>query len=103
MTISETVEVMECGAMLLKIFPDGAFGPSIISAFKGLLPQAEFMPTGGVSLENTKDWIHKGAVAVGTGSELTSGAKVGNYDLVAQTAARFLEEVKKARASMPAK
>ena len=97
MTVKEAVEAMEYGVDIIKIFPGSAYGPSIISAFKGPLPQGNFMPTGGVTLDNVKDWIKSGAVAVGTGSDLTKGASVGNYDLVAETAAKFVAEVKKAR------
>lgn len=97
MTVKEAVEALELGAEIIKIFPGNAFGPSIISAFKGPLPQGNFMPTGGVNLDNIKDWIKAGAVAVGTGSDLTKGAKTGDYELVTETAAKFVEEVKKAR------
>jgi 2-dehydro-3-deoxyphosphogluconate aldolase/(4S)-4-hydroxy-2-oxoglutarate aldolase len=56
------------------------------------------MPTGGVTPENIKEWIKAGAVAVGTGSELTKSADIGDYDQVTKTAAKFMEELKKARA-----
>ena len=56
------------------------------------------MPTGGVNLNNIKDWIKAGAVAVGTGSDLTKGAKNGDFELVTETARKFVEEVIKARA-----
>jgi 2-dehydro-3-deoxyphosphogluconate aldolase/(4S)-4-hydroxy-2-oxoglutarate aldolase len=97
MTVKEAVEALELGVEILKVFPGNAFGPSIISSFKGPLPQANFMPTGGVSLVNVKDWFKAGAVAVGTGSDLTKGAKDGNYELVTETAAKFVEAVRKAR------
>jgi 2-dehydro-3-deoxyphosphogluconate aldolase/(4S)-4-hydroxy-2-oxoglutarate aldolase len=97
MTVKEAVEAMELGVEILKVFPGNAFGPSIISSFKGPLPQANFMPTGGVSLDNVKDWIKAGAVAVGTGGDLTRGASTGNYELVTETAAKFVQAVKKAR------
>ena len=97
MTVREAIEAMEYGAEILKVFPGNAFGPSIISAFKGPIPQGNFMPTGGVTLENIKDWIKAGAVAVGTGGDLTKGAKTGDYALVEETARRFVDEVKRAR------
>ncbi|MFZ5968568.1 MAG: bifunctional 4-hydroxy-2-oxoglutarate aldolase/2-dehydro-3-deoxy-phosphogluconate aldolase [Bacillota bacterium] len=97
MTVKEAVEALELGAEIIKVFPGSAFGPSIISALKGPIPQGNFMPTGGVSLTNVKDWIKAGAVAVGTGGDLTKGAKTGDYALVTETAAKFVEEVKKAR------
>jgi 2-dehydro-3-deoxyphosphogluconate aldolase/(4S)-4-hydroxy-2-oxoglutarate aldolase len=97
MTVKEALEALELGVEVLKVFPGNAFGPSIISSIKGPLPQANFMPTGGVNLENVKDWIKAGAIAVGTGGDLTRGAKTGNYKLVTETAAKFVEAVKKAR------
>jgi len=98
MTVKEAIEALELGVEVLKVFPGNAFGPSIISSLKGPLPQANFMPTGGVSLENVKDWIKAGAVAVGTGGDLTRGAKTGDYKLVTETAIKFVEAVRKARA-----
>lgn len=97
MTVRDAVEALELGAEILKVFPGNAFGPSIISAFKGPLPQGNFMPTGGVSLDNVKDWIKAGAVAVGIGSDLTKGAKTGDYEAVTKTAEAYVEAVRKAR------
>ena len=56
------------------------------------------MPTGGVDVDNVDQWIKAGAVAVGAGSSLTAGAKTGDYKAVAETAKKFVEAVKAARA-----
>lgn len=97
MTPKEAVKALEYGADILKVFPGGAFGPSIIKDFRGPLPQGNYMPTGGVSLDNVADWIKQGAVAVGVGGSLTAGAKTGDYDKVTATAKAFIEAVAKAR------
>lgn len=97
MTLKEAVEALEMGAEIIKVFPGSAFGPSIIGAYKGPIPQGNFMPTGGVNLDNVKDWINKGAVAVGTGGDLTKGAKTNNYDLVTETAKLFVKAVREAK------
>lgn len=97
MTVKEAVEALELGVDILKVFPGNAFGPSIISSFKGPLPQAQFMPTGGVSVDNVDKWFKAGVVAVGTGSNLTVGAKTGDYEAVTKTAEEFVAAVKKAR------
>lgn len=97
MTVKEAVIGLEMGVDILKVFPGNAFGPSIISAFRGPLPQAQFMPTGGVDIDNIEQWIKAGAVAVGTGGSLTVGAKKGDYELVTKTAKDFVDAVKKAR------
>jgi 2-dehydro-3-deoxyphosphogluconate aldolase/(4S)-4-hydroxy-2-oxoglutarate aldolase len=98
MTVKEVVEGMEAGADIIKIFPGELFGPAIIKAFKGPLPQAKLMPTGGVSLDNVGDWIKAGSVAVGVGGSLTAGAKKGDYESITAIGKQFVEKVKEVRA-----
>jgi 2-dehydro-3-deoxyphosphogluconate aldolase/(4S)-4-hydroxy-2-oxoglutarate aldolase len=97
MTVKEAVECMEAGADIIKIFPGNLFGPAIIKSFLGPLPYAKMMPTGGVSAENAGEWIKAGAVAVGAGSDLTKGAKTGDYDAIVEVGRKMVEEVRKAR------
>ena len=97
MTVKETVEAMEAGADVVKIFPGELFGPAIVKAFKGPLPHAPLMPTGGVSLENVGEWIQAGSLAVGVGGNLTAAAKKGDYAAVTATARQFIERIKEAR------
>jgi 2-keto-3-deoxy-6-phosphogluconate aldolase len=89
---------MELGADIIKMFPGEAFGPKIIKAIKGPLPQANIMPTGGVNIDNVGEWIKAGAVAVGVGGSLTAGAKTGDYDEITRLAAEFTSRIKEARA-----
>lgn len=98
MTIKEVVEAMESGADIVKVFPGEAFGPKILKAIKGPVPQAKMMPTGGVDLGNVGEWIKAGAVAVGAGGSLTKGAKTGDYKAITETAKEFIAKVKEARA-----
>lgn len=98
MTLKEVVEGMRAGADVIKIFPGEVFGPSIIKAIKGPIPQSILMPTGGVSLENVHEWIKAGAVAVGVGSNLTGGAKKGDYASITEIGRQFIQKVKEARA-----
>lgn len=97
MTVREAVMAMNAGADILKIFPGELFGPAIIKAFKGPLPDAVMMPTGGVTAENAGDWIKAGAVAVGAGGSLTSGAAAGDYGAVTRMAKLFLENIARSR------
>ncbi len=98
MTIKEVVTAMEAGADIIKIFPGEAFGPKIIKAINGPVPQARMMPTGGVSVDNVGEWIKAGAVAVGAGGALTAGAKTGDYAAITETAKKFVANIKAARA-----
>ncbi len=97
MTITEALTALEYGAEIIKVFPGSVSGPSIIKAYKGPVPQGNFMPTGGVNLENLSDWIKAGAVAVGVGSDLTKGANSENYDLVTDTAKKYMKALQQAR------
>ena len=100
MSVTEVVKAMKYGADVVKIFPATLFGPKIVGAVKGPLPQAPLMPTGGVSLDNVKDWIKAGSTAVGVGSALSKGAENGNYDKVTENAKEFIRLIKEARAEM---
>src|SRR5271170_1930645 len=97
-TIREVILAMECGADIVKAFPGEILGPAFVKAVKGPLPQAQLMPTGGVSLENVADWIHAGSVAIGVGGNLTAGAKTGDFTSITRLARQFVEKVKEARA-----
>jgi 2-dehydro-3-deoxyphosphogluconate aldolase/(4S)-4-hydroxy-2-oxoglutarate aldolase len=100
MTLKETVEAMEAGADVVKIFPGELFGPAIIKAIRGPLPHALLMPTGGVNLDNVADWIKAGSVAVGVGSTLTAGAQREDYVSITHLAVQFIEKIKAAREQM---
>ncbi|MWC29987.1 bifunctional 2-keto-4-hydroxyglutarate aldolase/2-keto-3-deoxy-6-phosphogluconate aldolase [Paenibacillus sp. MMS18-CY102] len=98
-TIHEIQSALELGVDVVKLFPGNLFSPSIISAIKGPLPQANLMPTGGVSLDNLKDWIKAGAVAVGIGSDLTKEAvQTGDYSSIERKAAAYIEAYRSAKA-----
>ncbi|MCZ8523070.1 MULTISPECIES: bifunctional 2-keto-4-hydroxyglutarate aldolase/2-keto-3-deoxy-6-phosphogluconate aldolase [Paenibacillus] len=99
MTIQEIQRALELGVDVVKLFPGNLYSPSMIKAIKGPLPQANVMPTGGVSLSNLSEWIQAGAVAVGIGSDLTTEAvKQQDYSLVAKKAAQYVEAYRAAKA-----
>jgi len=97
MSVTEVLRAMEAGADVVKIFPAELFGPKIIKAIKGPLPQAPLLPTGGVNLNNVDQWIIAGSFAVGVGSALTGGAKKGDYDEVTRTAKEFIKKISSTR------
>ena len=97
MTVKDAITAMEYGVDVVKVFPANLYGPSVIKSFKGPLPQGDFMPTGGVTVANIHEWVEAGAVAVGTGGDLTKGAKTGDFDLVEKTAREFVEAYRKAK------
>lgn len=101
-TIRDIQEALRLGVDIIKLFPGNLFEPGIISAIKGPLPQANLMPTGGVTLENLGDWIKAGAVAVGIGSDLTREAVAGNdLSLIRSKAAAYREAYIQAKTRLP--
>ena len=90
----------ECGADVLKVFPGDIAGPAFIKDIHGPIPNAVMMPSGGVDVDNVKDWIKAGAIACGAGSSLIAGAKTGDYDKITETGKLFVQRIKEARAEM---
>ncbi len=97
MTPTEAISALEAGCDVIKLFPGNILGPAAISTFKGPLPQGEFMPSGGVDVDNVDKWVKAGAYAVGTGSSLTKGAKTGDFAAVTAKAEEFVAAVAAAR------
>ena len=97
MSPTEAIMALEAGCEIIKVFPGNVVGPGAISSFKGPLPQGDFMPSGGVDVDNVDKWIKAGACAVGTGSSLTKGAKTGDFAAVTAKAREFVEAVAAAR------
>lgn len=79
-TPTEMMQAMEWGVDIIKLFPSVEYSPSIIKTYKAPLPQANFMPTGGITLDNAADWIQAGAVAIGVGGDLTAGINATTQD-----------------------
>ncbi len=97
-TLEGVQHALELGVDIVKLFPGNLYQPSIIKTLKGPMPQANFMPTGGVSLDNLGEWIKGGAVAVGIGSDLTTDAvKTGDLSLVRQKAEQYMKAYHEAK------
>jgi 2-dehydro-3-deoxyphosphogluconate aldolase/(4S)-4-hydroxy-2-oxoglutarate aldolase len=101
---TEILAAWEAGADIVKVFPATAVGPGYFKDIHGPLPQVRLMPTGGVTLDNTGEWIKAGAVAVGVGTALVErqAVEAGDYAAVTAKAARFVEAVAAARGPRPA-
>ena len=97
MSPTEAITALEAGCDIIKVFPGNVVGPGAISSFKGPLPQGDFMPSGGVDVDNVDKWLKAGACAVGTGSSLTKGAATGDFAAITAKANEFVEAVAAAR------
>jgi 2-dehydro-3-deoxyphosphogluconate aldolase/(4S)-4-hydroxy-2-oxoglutarate aldolase len=103
LTPTEVLTAWEAGADVVKIFPCGNVGgPKYIKALKGPFPQIEMIPTGGVNLETTGDFLKAGACAVAVGGELVDAKSVkeGRFDIIENRARQYLAAIAKARSEM---
>ncbi len=100
-TPTEIYAAWTAGAEVVKVFPASVGGPDYFKAIKGPLPQVKLTPTGGVNLTTAGNFIKAGAEFLGVGGELVSkdALATGNWKLITETAARFIDEVRRARAT----
>ena len=97
MTLTEIQTAMKYGAEVIKAFPGSVLGTKFVHAIKAPLPQVNIMPTGGVNLENMKDWFAAGVVAIGAGSDLTGAAKNNDFAAVTKKAQAYHQELLRIR------
>jgi len=99
-TPTEALTAYEAGADFVKIFPADQLGPQYIKNILAPLPQLQIIPTGGVTVATVEAFIKAGCVALGAGSSLVSKDVLKNQDWkkLTETAAAFVEAIKKARA-----
>jgi 2-dehydro-3-deoxyphosphogluconate aldolase/(4S)-4-hydroxy-2-oxoglutarate aldolase len=105
LTPTEVLTAWEAGADVVKVFPCGNVGGAkYIKALKAPFPQIEMIPTGGVNLETTADFLKAGACAVAVGGELVDAKtiKEGRFDVIEERARQYLAVVAKARAEIKA-
>ena len=77
---TEIVAAWRAGADIVKVFPATSLGPAFFRDLRGPLPQVRLMPTGGVTLENARDFIAAGACCVGLGTALVDAKTVERCD-----------------------
>lgn len=93
MTPNDVQSALSYGADVIKVFPGSVVGQGMVSAIHGPFPQANLMITGGVNLDNMKDWFAKGATVLGAGSNLTGAASKGDFATVTENANKYRAEI----------
>ena len=95
-TATEILTAYRAGANIVKVFP-ASVGPAYFRDIRGPLPQIPLMPTGGVSMDNIRDFQKAGAVAFGVGSALvpaSQGVIVDELEALTKRAAGYVEMIK---------
>lgn len=72
-TPTEAQNAFAAGCKTLKLFPvDVLGGAAYLKALRAPLNDIDFVPTGGISVDNIAEYAHAGAVGVGLGSSLVA-------------------------------
>lgn len=96
LTPTEIVTAWSQGASCVKVFPVQALGGAeYIKSLQGPLSQIPLIPTGGVTLENAKEFLQAGAIAVGLSGELFPQKLVteGNWEAIAFGAKNLMRQL----------
>ncbi|MGE5819197.1 MAG: bifunctional 4-hydroxy-2-oxoglutarate aldolase/2-dehydro-3-deoxy-phosphogluconate aldolase, partial [Deltaproteobacteria bacterium] len=98
-TPTEIITAARAGADLVKIFPaDCVGGAYFIRQMSGPFPEIRFMVSGGVSLDNVKDYVQAGVTGICLGSAYLSSllAREGRSG-ISKEIARFTKSVREAQ------
>jgi 2-dehydro-3-deoxyphosphogluconate aldolase/(4S)-4-hydroxy-2-oxoglutarate aldolase len=95
-TPTEIVSAWDKGADIVKVFPATSVGPQYFRDLKGPFPQIRLMPTGGVTVENARDFIKAGASAVGIGTALLDkkAIEAGDWGVLTERARQLVESLR---------
>ncbi|MFP4286760.1 MAG: bifunctional 2-keto-4-hydroxyglutarate aldolase/2-keto-3-deoxy-6-phosphogluconate aldolase [Candidatus Izemoplasmataceae bacterium] len=94
MTVTEMLNARKHHVEVIKLFPGDHFGPKFIKNIKAPLPKLKVMVTGGVDLDNLKEWFKYGADMVGIGSALTNQKNSNDYLMVTKKAKEYKNALK---------
>jgi 2-dehydro-3-deoxyphosphogluconate aldolase/(4S)-4-hydroxy-2-oxoglutarate aldolase len=91
-TPGEVLEAHREGSDIVKVFPASSGGPAHLRAIHTVFPWIHLCPTGGLTLENFRDYLSAGAELVGIGNDIldTKALAAGDRRAVAAHAKRFL-------------
>ena len=93
---TEIVTAWQSGATCVKVFPISAVGgAAYLKSLQGPLGQIPLIPTGGVTIENAREFIAAGAVAVALGGNLFPAEAIAtkNWQAIAKKTQYLLEQL----------
>ncbi len=95
-TPTEIVSALNNGADYIKLFPADQVSAGYVKAVTAPISDAKLLAVGGVSAENTKDFLNMGFRGVGVGSNLYNKKLIanGDYEAMTKLAKQFVDAVK---------
>ena len=93
-TPTEILTAYRNGADIIKVFPAGSSGAPYFKELRGPLPHILLMPTGGINLDNIRDFKGAGAVAFGISSALVPAGQENTGPALRQLTERATAYIK---------
>jgi len=93
-TSSEIVNAYNMGVDYVKIFPASAGGPEYVKAIKEALPFVKILVTGGVNLQNSRDYLSAGASLLGISTALSGKGAAFDKNIVIKNSKDFISSIK---------
>ncbi len=95
LTPTEVSAAVKAGTTAVKLFPAGLGGPRYLRDLRGPFPGVAFVPSGGVTEQNAREFLDAGAVAVYAGSSLAPPELVasGDHEEIGRRAHAFVAEL----------
>jgi 2-dehydro-3-deoxyphosphogluconate aldolase/(4S)-4-hydroxy-2-oxoglutarate aldolase len=92
LTPGELFAGWQAGATAVKVFPAETVGAKYGAHLRGPFPELQFVPSGGVALDDIPAWLQAGALAVSLGGPLVGDAfKGGSLTALGERARRASE------------
>ncbi len=95
-TPTEILQAWEWGASAVKVFPANHLGKRYIKDVLAPLPHLRLMPTGGINIDNMREFLDNGAFALGVGSSLINNDAVADQDWarLRDNARRYVDQLR---------
>jgi 2-dehydro-3-deoxyphosphogluconate aldolase / (4S)-4-hydroxy-2-oxoglutarate aldolase len=95
LTPTEVDAAVKAGTTAVKLFPAGIGGPRYLRDLRGTFPDVDFVPSGGVTEDNAREFLDVGAIAVYAGSGLAPPELVeaGDHEEIGRRAHAFVAAV----------
>lgn len=77
LTPTEVDAALSSGARLLKLFPAARLGPGYVTDLRSPYPEAEFLASGGITIEAVPEYLRVGVSVVGMGGVLAASRDAG--------------------------
>ena len=93
---TEIYNSYDAGADMIKIFPANLLGIKNFKSLKIIAPKIPLMVTGGITTNNSREWLDSGADVLGIGSSLINDQIISSkdYDKLKLNSKKILESIK---------